>query len=176
MAVTYDECKAMKSAAEAKPQLAVNYAMQLRYRCALTRCARRSKPERSAVPSTSSSSSSAVTGTAADVWQYDDPKLGKVNWALQSRRQRRDTQRKSCHFLDLMNWMAGATPAKVVCDGGIARYKDGRDTWDHANLTAEYPDGSKAAHTLCMFGPSAWISRSSAMKPPSHRRRRPRRQ
>ena len=41
----------------------------------------------------------------------------------------------------------------MTCVGGIAKYRDGRDTWDHANTTLTYADGVTATHNLCMFGP-----------------------
>ena len=91
-----------------------------------------------------------------NVWQYADPKLngGKpTNWRFSYAATGGTLNEFSCHYLDLLHWMVGETPQTVSCDGGIAVYHDGRDTWDHATVTMKYPSGVTAVHTLCMFGP-----------------------
>ncbi len=92
-----------------------------------------------------------------NVWQYSDPKLveGKPrNWRLSQAASGGTLNEFSCHYFDLIHWMAGyPTPERISCDGGISVYKDGRDTWDHASVTMKYADNVTAVHTLCLFGP-----------------------
>jgi predicted dehydrogenase len=92
-----------------------------------------------------------------DVWQYSDPKMfgGKPhNWRFFHAASGGTLNEYSCHYFDLLHWFAGSsTPSAVTGDGGISLYTDGRDTWDHASVTLTYPNGVKAVHTLCLFGP-----------------------
>lgn len=90
-----------------------------------------------------------------NVWQYADPKLGGKprNWRFSHAASGGTLNEFSCHYLDLLHWHAGGLPERVSCDGGIAVYKDGRDTWDYASVTMTYPGGVTAVHTLSMFGP-----------------------
>jgi len=153
MAVTLDQCKAMKAAAE-KSDRTVLYTMQLRYSPRMNAMRKAIDDGKIGRPLYQLFVEFRGDWNLGDVWQYDDPAIGKkVNWRFSHAASGGTLSEKSCHFLDLMNWMAGANPVKVRCDGGIAKYKDGRNTWDHATLVADYPDGSKATHSLCMFGP-----------------------
>ena len=89
------------------------------------------------------------------VWQYADPKLAggqPRNWRFSHAATGGTLNEFSCHYLDLLHWYAGETPTAVTGDGGIAVYKDGRDTWDHASLTITYGNDVKAVHTLSLFG------------------------
>ena len=92
-----------------------------------------------------------------NVWQYPDPKVngGKPgNWRFSHAATGGTLNEFSCHYLDLLHWMVGAVPESVSCDGEIAVYKDGRNTWDCATLMMKYPSGVAAVHTLSLFGPS----------------------
>lgn len=94
---------------------------------------------------------------SALVWQYADPKVngGKPgNWRFSHAATGGTLNEFSCHYLDLLHWMAGERPASVSSEGGITVYNDGRDTWDHAAVTLKYPSGLVAVHTLCIFGSS----------------------
>jgi predicted dehydrogenase len=94
---------------------------------------------------------------SANVWQYADPKLngGKpANWRFSHAATGGTLNEFSCHYFDLLHWIAGALPERVTCDGGITVCKDGRDTWDHATVTLKYPGDVTAVHTLSLFGPS----------------------
>jgi predicted dehydrogenase len=89
-----------------------------------------------------------------DVWQYDDPKLGRsINWRLSHAASGGTLSEKVCHYFDIINWLLGAVPQRVTGSGGIAVYRDGRDTWDHATTTLAYPDGVQSTHGLSMFAP-----------------------
>ena len=90
-----------------------------------------------------------------NVWQYADPKLGgkPMNWRFSHAASGGTLNEFDCHYFDLLHWFAGALPERLSCDGGIAVYHDGRDTWDHATVTLKYPGGVTAVHTLCLFGP-----------------------
>jgi predicted dehydrogenase len=93
--------------------------------------------------------------TKADVWQFADPKLGgkPMNWRFSHAATGGSLNEYDCHYFDMLHWFAGALPKRVSCDGGIAVYHDGRDTWDHATVTLKYPGDVTAVHTLCLFGP-----------------------
>lgn len=91
------------------------------------------------------------------IWQYADPKLfgGQPrNWRFSHAATGGTLNELCCHFFDVLHGLVGALPRRLSCDGGIAVCKDGRDTWDHATVTMQYPDGCSAAHTLTMFGPN----------------------
>lgn len=51
------------------------------------------------------------------------------------------------HQLDLTNWLLDAVPLKVVGDGGIDYWKDGRETFDNIHMIYTYPDGVRAKFT-----------------------------
>jgi predicted dehydrogenase len=95
---------------------------------------------------------------SSNVWQYADPKLAggqPRNWRFSYAATGGTLNEFSCHYFDLLHWYAGAaTPATVSADGGIAFYKDDRDTWDHATVTMTYGNGVRAVHTLSLFGPT----------------------
>src|SRR4051812_45421354 len=91
-----------------------------------------------------------------DVWQYPDPKLAggePRNWRFSHAASGGTLNEFSCHYFDLIHWFAGANPSRVSADGGIAVYKNGRDTWDYASVTMSYPNDVTAVHTLSLFGP-----------------------
>jgi predicted dehydrogenase len=153
MAVSMEECRAMKAAAEAKPDLVVLYTMQLRYSPRFNAMRQAIESGKIGKPKMLLFVESRGDWNRGDVWRYDDPKQGKVNWRFSQRASGGTLNEKSCHFLDLLHWMAGEMPQRVTCNGGIAKYRDGRDTWDHATISMRYPSGALATHTLCMFGP-----------------------
>ncbi|WP_190810811.1 Gfo/Idh/MocA family protein [Flagellimonas sp. S3867] len=51
------------------------------------------------------------------------------------------------HQLDFCNWMLDAVPTKVVGDGGIDYWKDGRETFDNVHMIYTYPNGVRAKFT-----------------------------
>ena len=51
------------------------------------------------------------------------------------------------HQLDLANWILEATPLRVVGEGGIDYWKDGRETYDNVHMIYTYPNGVRAKFT-----------------------------
>jgi len=51
------------------------------------------------------------------------------------------------HQLDLANWILEAMPLRVVGDGGIDYWKDGRETYDNVHMIYTYPNGVRAKFT-----------------------------
>ncbi|MGX1928557.1 Gfo/Idh/MocA family protein [Flagellimonas sp. 2504JD4-2] len=51
------------------------------------------------------------------------------------------------HQLDFSNWVLNAVPIKVVGDGGIDYWKDGRETFDNVHMIYTYPNGVRAKFT-----------------------------
>ncbi len=153
MAVSIEQCREMKAAAEKRPEQIVLYTMQLRYSPRFMEL--RKAIEAGKIGKSKYMLFAEFRGdwNRGDVWQYDDPKLGKVNWRFSHAASGGTLNEKVCHYFDILHWMAGRTPTTVLCDGGIATYRDGRDTWDHATTTITYGDDLKAVHSLCMFGP-----------------------
>jgi predicted dehydrogenase len=93
--------------------------------------------------------------TSPNVWQYADPKLGgkPMNWRFSHTATGGSLNEYDCHYFDLLHWFTGSLPQRISCEGGIAVYHDGRDTWDHATVTLRYPGDVTAVHTLCLYGP-----------------------
>ncbi|MEK6154843.1 Gfo/Idh/MocA family oxidoreductase [Flavobacteriaceae bacterium 3-367] len=51
------------------------------------------------------------------------------------------------HQLDLINWVLDAVPVKVMGDGGVDYWKDGRETYDNIHMIYTYPNGVRAKFT-----------------------------
>ncbi len=51
------------------------------------------------------------------------------------------------HQLDLINWVLDAVPVKVMGDGGVDYWKDGRETYDNIHMIYTYPHGVRAKFT-----------------------------
>jgi predicted dehydrogenase len=49
------------------------------------------------------------------------------------------------HHINIVNWMLGTLPEKIIGFGGIDYWKDGRETYDNVNTIFEYPGGVKAS-------------------------------
>ena len=156
MAVSIDQCRAMKAAQEKHPDQVVLYAMQLRYAGVWSTL--RNEIEKGTIGKPKHLLFAEFRGdwNRGDVWQYDDKKLGRtLNWRFSHAASGGTLNEKVCHYFDILNWMAGSLPQRVSCTGGISHYHDdGRDTWDHATTTLTYADGVQATHSLCMFAPN----------------------
>ncbi len=153
MAISIEECNAMKAAAEKRPEQVVLYSMQLRYSPRFQAMRKAIEDGKIGKPRHLLFAEFRGDWNQGDVWQYDDPKQGKVNWRFSHAASGGTLNEKVCHYFDILHWMVGATPQRISCDGGISVYKDGRDTWDHATTTLIFEDDVTATHSLCMFGP-----------------------
>ena len=86
-----------------------------------------------------------------NVWQYADPKLaggkprtgGSPTPPPAARSTSSPATTSTC-----CTGSPAAPPPPSRANGGIAVYKDGRDTWDHASVTLTYPGDVTAVHTL----------------------------
>jgi predicted dehydrogenase len=155
MAIDYEQCKAMRKASEERPKQIVMYGMQLRYSQRYHELARLVASGKIGVPKYFLFAEFRGDWAGGDVWQYPDPKTGKlVNWRHRYAASGGTLAEKVCHYFDVLHWIAGASPSSVLCDGGISVYQDGRDTWDHATTTIEYDNGITAVHSLSMFAPN----------------------
>jgi predicted dehydrogenase len=84
---------------------------------------------------------------------YDPSKWGYptwdhlLNWRLYKRYSRGLLAELGSHQIAIANWFFGGPPETVLGSGGIDRYKDGREVWDHVYVTFEYPGGRTATFT-----------------------------
>ena len=46
------------------------------------------------------------------------------------------------HHLDVANWILGEMPERVIGNGGIDFYRDGRETFDNVQAIYTYPSGA----------------------------------
>ena len=152
MAVSFDECKAVQSAIAASSKT-VLFCMQLRYSLEYEQLRKAIESGMIGKPKHLLFAEFRGDWNRGDVWKYNDPKQGPVNWRFSHAASGGTLSEKVCHYFDILHWMMGEHPASVACNGGIAAYKDGRDTWDHATTILTYPSGAVATHNLCMFGP-----------------------
>jgi predicted dehydrogenase len=152
MAVSIDECRVMRAAGEASKQVCM-YGLQLRYAGRWAEMRRQIAAGAIGRPKyVFFAEFRGDWNRSPEVWEYDDPKLGKpVNWRLSHAASGGTLSEKVCHYFDIMNWLLDAVPQRVTGSGGIIVYHDGRDTWDHATTTLVYPDGVHVTHGLSMF-------------------------
>ncbi len=152
MATTLEDCLAMKKAGEPSP-LVTHYAMQLRYAHRYADLRRVIEAGKIGAPRYLFLAEFRGDWNKGDVWQYRDPKTGKeMNWRYSQAATGGTLNEKCCHYLDILNWMAGGVPTRLYGSGGRSVYPD-RETWDHATVAMEYANGVKATLGLCMFGP-----------------------
>ena len=155
MAVSYDQCKAMKRAGEERPSQVVLYTMQLRYSQRWSELRKAIEAGKIGRPRYAIFAEHRGDWAGGDVWKYQEPRTGKaINWRYSHAATGGTLNEKVCHYFDILNWMADAVPQRVLCSGGINVYNDGRDTWDHASTTMDYPGGFRAIHGLCMYAPN----------------------
>lgn len=153
MAVSYDECLEMEKAEKAASKF-VLYSLQLRYSYKfgdlkkVIDSGKIGKPQYIFLPE--------YRGDwyTTNPWMYTDPKTGKkINWRYSHAASGGTLSEKMCHYFDIINWILGSPPEKILCNGGINHYNDDRDTWDHASVHLEYPNNTKALISLCMYAP-----------------------
>jgi predicted dehydrogenase len=70
-----------------------------------------------------------------------------VNWRLYRKYSRGLLAELGSHQISIANWFFGAVPEAVYTSGGIYRYKDGREMFDHLYATFDYPGGRTATFT-----------------------------
>jgi predicted dehydrogenase len=67
-----------------------------------------------------------------------------LNWRLYWRYSKGLLAELGSHHVNVSNWFFGATPEAVSAAGGVYRFKDGREVYDHVYATFEYPGGRTA--------------------------------
>lgn len=67
-----------------------------------------------------------------------------INWRMYREYSSGLTAELSSHQIDLVQWILGETPSKIMGTGGVDYWKDGRETYDNIHLIYEYPSGVKA--------------------------------
>ncbi|HXH44795.1 MAG TPA: Gfo/Idh/MocA family oxidoreductase [Bradyrhizobium sp.] len=81
---------------------------------------------------------------------YDPAKWGYptfehlINWRLYWKYSQGLIAELCSHQLNATNWFLGSTPEAVSATGGVYRFKDGREVFDHLYATFEYPHGQTA--------------------------------
>jgi predicted dehydrogenase len=85
-----------------------------------------------------------------DNWrrQITDPKMERqINWRMYREYSGGVMAELAAHQIDIVNWMLGGHPLKVVGLGGIDYWKDGRETNDNVRAIYEYEKGVKSSVT-----------------------------
>ncbi len=67
-----------------------------------------------------------------------------LNWRLYWKYSQGLMAELASHQLNAANWFLGSKPEAVHATGGIYRFKDGREVFDHVYATFEYPNGQTA--------------------------------
>ena len=83
-------------------------------------------------------------------WRRDvpSPELERaINWRMYKQYSGGLLAELCSHQLDFCNWVLDAAPTKVVGDGGIDYWKDGRETFDNVHMIYTYPNGVRAKFT-----------------------------
>ena len=76
----------------------------------------------------------------------DDPQLERLlNWRMYREYSGGLMAELCSHHINIVNWLLGTLPQKVMGFGGIDYWVDGRETYDNVNTIFEYPSGVKAS-------------------------------
>jgi predicted dehydrogenase len=67
-----------------------------------------------------------------------------LNWRLYWKYSQGLMAELCSHQLNATNWFLGSRPEAVHASGGVYRFKDGREVFDHVYATFEYPNGQTA--------------------------------
>jgi predicted dehydrogenase len=67
-----------------------------------------------------------------------------INWRLYWKYSQGLMAELCSHQLNATNWFLGSKPEAVHATGGVYRFKDGREVFDHVYATFEYPNGQTA--------------------------------
>ena len=99
-----------------------------------------------------------AVGTPRMVWcmEFRGPFLHKRgNWIMFQDKTGGVFVEKTCHYFDLMTWVADSTPKKVIALAGQDAVKDiygvKPDIFDNGWVIIEYENGAKGMLGLCMF-------------------------
>jgi predicted dehydrogenase len=76
-------------------------------------------------------------------WGYPDWER-LLNWRLYKQYSEGLVAELGSHLITATNWFFDSAPASVYATGGIARFQDGREVFDHVYATFEYPGGRTA--------------------------------
>lgn len=154
MGISYEEGVAMKRASDASDRIVV-HGTQLRYSNYYRELRRQIEAGKVGRP-THLTLRLHRGDWAQEAWMYEDPRTGKrINWRMSKAASGGLLAEEACHYLDILNWMAGSMPESLHCKGGISCYtNDDRDTWDHAMVSLSYPGGCLGILDLCNYGPS----------------------
>ena len=66
-----------------------------------------------------------------------------INWRLYREFSGGLLAELGSHHLDVANWIFGEMPERVIGNGGIDFYQDGRETYDNVQAVYTYPSGAK---------------------------------
>jgi predicted dehydrogenase len=64
-----------------------------------------------------------------------------LNWRLYWKYSQGLMAELCSHQINAVNWFLGSTPEAVVASGGLYRFPEGREVYDHVYATFEYPGG-----------------------------------
>jgi predicted dehydrogenase len=67
-----------------------------------------------------------------------------LNWRLYKQYSEGLLAELGSHQITVSNWFFDSVPESVYATGGISRFKDGREVFDHVYATFEYPGGRTA--------------------------------
>jgi predicted dehydrogenase len=70
-----------------------------------------------------------------------------LNWRLYWRYSKGLFAELASHQLNAANWFLGKVPEATLASGGVHRFKDGREVYDHIYATWEYPGGITATYS-----------------------------
>ncbi|MEQ9296956.1 MAG: Gfo/Idh/MocA family oxidoreductase [Cyclobacteriaceae bacterium] len=83
-------------------------------------------------------------------WRRDvpDPKWERlINWRMYKEHSGGLVAELCSHQIDFINRVLGELPKKIMGNGGIDHWQDGRETFDNVHLLFEYPNGIDASFT-----------------------------
>jgi predicted dehydrogenase len=80
------------------------------------------------------------SGFDASQWGY--PTFDHLlNWRLYWKYSQGLMAELCSHQINAVNWFLGCTPEAVIASGGLYRFPEGREVYDHVYATFEYPGG-----------------------------------
>jgi predicted dehydrogenase len=70
-----------------------------------------------------------------------------LNWRLYWKYSKGLFAELASHQVNVANWFFGADPDSVTASGGVRRFNDGREVYDHIYATFDYPGGRTATYS-----------------------------